>query len=87
MKKEAPYKGNIVGLRIRVVESNNKDNLPLHGQVVDETRNTLFVECPDGSRKRLMKDQCTFALVLLSGKEIIISGSRLVGRPEERIKV
>ena len=77
-------KHELIGLEIEVVEANNESMLGLKGKVVDETRNTLVIETKDGEKKILKKN--LKIKIEVSGEKIIITGTKLVGRPEDRIK-
>jgi ribonuclease P protein subunit POP4 len=76
----------LIGLKVKVVDSKNKDNIGKEGKVVDETRNTLVVECEDEKQRTFIKDHCVFSFELPSGEKVRVDGSLLVGRPEDRIK-
>ncbi len=77
-------KHELIGLDIEVVEANNKSMIGLKGKVVDETRNILVIETKNGEKKILKKDLKIKTEV--EGEKIIITGKKLVGRPEDRIK-
>ncbi len=74
----------LIGLDVEVVESKNKKQVGIKGRVVDETKNTLVIF--DGREKRIEKKSAKFAFKV-SGKKIIVDGSLLVARPEDRIKI
>jgi len=76
----------LIGLRVHVVSSRNRALVGIRGQVIDETRNTLVVES-GRQQRRLVKDISTFRFKLPDGTVVEVEGSRLVARPEERIKV
>ncbi|MBI4021509.1 MAG: ribonuclease P protein component 1 [Candidatus Aenigmarchaeota archaeon] len=67
----------LIGLRVHVAA--------MHGQIVDETRNTLVIEA-GGREKIIPKDGHRFTFTLPSGERIAVDGTVLVGRPEDRIK-
>ena len=75
----------LIGLKVRVVSSSNSANAGISGKVVDETRNTLVVEKPDGREARIAKDTCVFSFEVNSAW-VRVEGSILIGRPEDRIK-
>lgn len=75
----------LIGVNMKVVNSENKSNIGINGRIVDETKNTISVKTPKGIKK-LMKKQNTFQLE--SGNmKFIIKGELLMHRPEERIKL
>ena len=81
--KELP-RHELIGLKVKIIESSNRDALGIEGIVKDETRNTLIIETGKGY-KTVIKDQCVF-LFSLNSRKVKIKGSVIVGRPEDRIK-
>ncbi len=82
-KENLPFKGEIIGFTIEVVEAENKQIQGLRGKVVDETANTIVIEHDDREIK-ILKDQILkLEIIELS---IRVAGHVLKGRPEERIK-
>ncbi len=73
-------KEELIGKGITIIESSNKSLIGIIGKVVDETKNLLFIETNEKTKK-IIKDQCVF---LVDGKKI--KGSSIAKRPEERIK-
>lgn len=74
-----------IGLAVTVVQSPSRTIEGLHGTVVDETRNTLVVEKPDGRAVRIPKAGCLFRFEK-GGKRFEVEGSAICFRPEERPK-
>jgi ribonuclease P protein subunit POP4 len=72
---------DIIGMKMKVIKSQNADAVGLAGKVVDDTRHTVIIQTNDGKRKRLIKSQHVFQL---DNKKV--PGQELIGRPEERIK-
>jgi ribonuclease P protein subunit POP4 len=75
----------LVGLDVKVVKSTNPSQLGLSGKVIDETRNMLSIETPNGVRN-LPKQDCIFSFLLPSGKRVRVNGKLLVARPEDRVR-
>lgn len=74
----------LIGLRLKVIESSNKKNVGISGKVIDESRNVIVIEGGKGE-VRLAKEHNVFVFSL--GKQKVrIDGEILVGRPEDRIK-
>jgi len=73
-------KHELIGSRIRVIDAKNKANKDIEGTIIDETRNTLSVDCK-GSIKKLIKKNITITI-----NDMKINGEKLIGRSEERIK-
>ncbi|MGM5488222.1 MAG: ribonuclease P protein component 1 [Nanobdellota archaeon] len=74
---------DLIGKYIIVKDSKNPSVLHLEGEIIDETKHTVLVQT-DTTRRRLIKDQCTFTIK--NHKTMTIPGSKLCGRPEERLK-
>ncbi len=75
----------LIGLKVKVIESSNPKNIGILGRVVDETRNMLILEKTNGKEVKLVKEQNVFVFDL--GEERVrVDGRVLVGRPEDRIK-
>ncbi len=75
----------LIGLTVKVVGSSNPKNIGMTGRVVDETRNMIKIERPDGREAELAKEQHVFSFQL-GPSWIKVDGRVLVGRPEDRIK-
>lgn len=78
-------KGEIIGQRLRVVDSSNRSCIGISGTVVDETKGLFIIEIPDGTLKRLIKRQHTFE-VCNGVRCVNVSGKDLEQRSEERVK-
>lgn len=77
-------KHELIGLEVEVLESRNVYEKGIKGEIVDETRNTLVIKTRR-SDKMIQKDGRKF-MITLDGKHIVVDGSAIVGRPEDRIK-
>ena len=73
----------LIGLEAEVLEDSNSSNVSIKGEVIDETMNTIVINC-DGA-KRLAKKNAVFKFKL-NGEAVKVEGSALQGRPEERVK-
>ncbi len=71
------WKKEIIGKKIKVVESQNKTLVGVTGDVVEETKNTITLS----NKKKLLKSHVTLEI---DGE--IIDGKTLQKRPEDRIK-
>ena len=76
------FPGELIGEHVSVIHSNNKSLIGMVGKVVDETKMTLVIETEKGS-KVLLKSSITIKMGR-TGK--VLEGTRLLKRPEERIK-
>lgn len=74
----------LLGLRVKAKPLKGE---VLHvGEVVGETRNILKVLREDGRIVMLPKVTHIFEFELPSGERVLVEGSILIGRPEERLK-
>ncbi len=78
-------KHELIGLKVKVVDSKNPTSRGLTGNVVDETRNVIKIEKDNRKEVKLIKDQCTFSF-MVNGRWIDVDGKLLVARPEDRVK-
>lgn len=75
-----------IGCELKVIDSNNKNQIGLNGTIIDETKKTFKIQTKStknktNGEKTITKQGCTFTI---NGKTI--SGNDIVQRPEERIK-
>lgn len=73
-----------IGLKIKIIDSENISLKNKTGTIVDETKNTFVILC-DKERKTLLKSQIKFEFTF-KGITYIIDGKKICFRPEERIK-
>lgn len=84
MKIKDFLRGELIGLKMEITNSKNKNLIGLQGVIIDETKNTLVFKEEDKVRT-ILKEQVE--LKLSDGKnEIKINGDLLIGRPEDRLK-
>lgn len=75
----------LIGLKVKVVDSSNKKNVGISGKIIDESRNVIVIEKTKGKEVKLAKEYNVFVFNL--GKQKVrIEGKILVARPEDRIK-
>lgn len=76
----------LIGLDCRVLKSRNAGQEGIIGTVVDETRNTLVIGCEKKALK-IAKSGAELVFALPDGKRAKVSGTLLVARPENRIRL
>ena len=77
----------LVGLHLRVHDSPSKDVKGLEGKVIDETMKTIVVKNDAGKRRVVLKHAQAFAFTLpRGGKQVVVPGDLLAGRPWDRLK-
>lgn len=83
-----PYnvlKHELVGLEAKVADSTDGSLKGLSGRITDETQKTITLKGSKGLKK-VPKENTTLSIHTDSGDELLVNGSLLLGRPEERIK-
>ncbi len=82
--KKRLARSELIGLGVKLIESENRFNRGIKGRIIDETKNMFEIETKK-ARKKIIKDQCVFEF-MIKGEKIQINGKSLTKRPEERIK-
>jgi len=77
-------KHELIGLNINIIRDTNPYNKSISGTVIDESRNTLTIKQGD-TPKMVPKRNALFSFTLPSSI-VEVSGTNLVGRPEDRVK-
>ena len=77
-------KHELIGLHARIADSKNKSNVNLNGKIINETKHTITIKTQKGG-KTIFKSNAKIELKI-SGRKILVDGSLLVGRPEDRVK-
>jgi ribonuclease P protein subunit POP4 len=78
------YAHELVGLRVRVVESTNSSLTGITGTVVIETKNTMTIRSGNNT-KQIAKSIAKKIEVTTPTGACFISGSSLIARPEDRV--
>jgi len=76
----------LVGLHVKLLRPACQSLAGLDGTIVDETANTVVVRRIDGRIARVLKKHNTFNITLPSGKDVLVHGDLILGRPWDRIK-
>lgn len=74
----------LIGLRVRIIHSDNPSQIGIEGAVVDETRNTLTIR-DKGKVKKVLKSQIKMEIEI-NDAVVEVDGKVLLKRPEERVK-
>ncbi|HIH78352.1 MAG TPA: ribonuclease P protein component 1 [Halobacteria archaeon] len=79
----------LIGLNVRIKDSVNPCLIGLSGKIIDETKNLVIIQ-QDASIKKISKIGTKFVFrnpkCNESWNEILVDGSLLLGRPEDRVK-
>jgi len=82
--KKRLARSELIGLDVKIIESENRFNRGIKGKIIDETKN-IFIVKTEKRKKKIIKNQCVFEFKLKE-KNIQLNGKSLTIRPEERIK-
>ena len=82
MVKKIIFPHELIGEIIEVINSKNKSNIGIKGEVIDETKKAMTVKLQD-KIKILLKSNIVFK-IQRTGQMII--GETITKRPEDRIK-
>ncbi len=72
----------LIGLKVKVIKSNDSKKIGVNGLIIDETKNTIILD--DG--KILPKIECVFEFEV-NKEKIEIDGKKIMKKPEDRIKI
>jgi len=77
-------KDELIGRQVKIKDCADPTWNEISGTIIDETKNTFVIEF-DKQQKRIAKNTAMFEFDV-QGKKIIIDGSKIMYRPEDRIK-
>jgi ribonuclease P protein subunit POP4 len=84
MEPETIASDELIGRTVMIIECTDPAWVNQTGVIIDETQHTFLIETKE-KQKRIAKQTATFAFEY-QGKKTIVKGTRLMYRPEERIK-
>jgi ribonuclease P protein subunit POP4 len=84
MEPEPILSDELIGRIVTIIECSDPSWVNQSGLIIDETKHTFLIEIQN-KQKRIAKQTAAFAFEY-HGKKTIVKGSRLMYRPEERIK-
>jgi ribonuclease P protein subunit POP4 len=84
MEYEPITSDELIGRTVTIIECTDPSWVNQSGLIIDETQHTFLIET-EKKQKRIAKQTATFAFEY-HGKKIIVKGTRLIYRPEDRIK-
>ncbi len=77
--------GEFIGVKAEVIDSTDVSMKDICGEIIDETKNTFLIEDQEKVTKMIPKKNNQFKLYMMN-REIIVDGSKIMYRPEDRIK-
>jgi ribonuclease P protein subunit POP4 len=75
----------LIGLNAKIMRARNRSIRGTTGVVVDESRNMITL-LRRGRKVLIPKSVATFRFTLSDGRLVDVDGTRLLGRPESRLK-
>ena len=84
MKEKFLVKGELIGKKVRIYDSEDPTWIGKEGKIVDETKNTFTLEV-GGKEKVIAKEIAVFEFEA-DGRKFKVEGRRLKYRPEDRVK-
>jgi ribonuclease P protein subunit POP4 len=84
MNEKKLAREELIGLKVKIKECKDKSWIGKTGFIVDETKNTFLIEV-DNKKKKIAKNIATFEFEY-EDKKVILDGSKISYRPEDRIK-
>jgi ribonuclease P protein subunit POP4 len=84
MEHDSIISDELIGRTVKILECTDPSWVNRSGLIIDETQQTFLIETNE-KQKRIAKQTATFAFDY-HGKQTIVKGTRLVYRPEDRIK-
>ena len=74
----------LIGLNIHILDDTSVTLTDVSGNIINETKNTLLIRTPRGTKMITKKNATKIGFAIDSGV-CFISGVSLIGRPEDRI--
>lgn len=84
MNEKKIAREELIGLKVKIKECKDPSWIGKIGLIVDETKNTFLIKV-DNQKKKIAKNIAKFEFEY-EDKKIIIDGSKIKYRPEDRIK-
>ena len=84
MDEKTLARDELIGLKVWIRDCTDPNWTGKMGVILDETKNTFLIRL-DKQQKRIAKNTAKFEFNI-EGKKIIIDGSKIMYRPENRIK-
>jgi len=84
MNEKKLAREELIGLQVKIKECKDPSWIGKSGLIVDETKNTFLIEV-DNQKKTIAKNIAIYEFDY-DGKKVILDGSKITYRPEDRIK-
>ncbi len=87
------HQHELIGLKVEIVHSTDKQIIGFNGLVIDETKNMFVIErmknqeqTKEKNRVKIPKKDSIFRFTLPTGEQVDIEGRILKDKPENRLK-
>jgi ribonuclease P protein subunit POP4 len=84
MNEKTLSKDELIGLQVKIKDCTDPNWKGKKGLIIDETKNTFLIEI-NNKKKMIAKKTARFEFEI-NDKKVTLKGSKLVYRPENRIK-
>jgi len=84
MNEKKLAREELIGLKVKIKECKDPNWVGKSGLIINETKNTFLIEF-DNQKKIIAKNIAIYEFDI-DGKKVIIDGSKITYRPEDRIK-
>ena len=84
MDEKKLARGELIGHKVTIKDCSDPKWQDVTGIIIDETKNMFLIEV-DEKQKKIAKKIAKFQFKV-DGKKIVIDGSKILYRPENRIK-
>ena len=84
VKTKDAVRHELIGKMAEIVDSKNKSDIGIKGNIIDETKTSLLIE--DKNKKKQVFKKNIILAINIKDKQFKIKGERLFGKPKERIK-
>lgn len=83
--KENLLQHELIGLKIKILDSSDPTLIGKEGVIMDETRNTITLK-EEEKLKRIPKKGSKMSVTTPKGEKVKVKGTELQARPEDRVK-
>lgn len=83
--KENILQHELIGLKMKILDSPDPTLIDKEGIIMNETRNTITLK-EEKELKKIPKRGCTMLITTPKGEEVKVKGTELEARPEDRVK-
>ena len=83
--KDNILRHEMIGLTVKIHDSNDKKKIGTNGKIIDETQKTFKIKIKE-KILTIPKEGCIFNMNLPDGSIVKVDGNKIISRPEDRIQ-